>query len=78
MASDLAMDLVIELQRHVARAGRVVEGDRLEHRDRGGKRQMKLMTKARASHLVTLAAGLVLGFTAVGRSQAGRTRPGEH
>jgi hypothetical protein len=39
---------------------------------------MKLMTKARASHLVTLAAGLVLGFTAVGRSQAGRTRPGEH
>jgi hypothetical protein len=36
---------------------------------------MKLVTKARASHLITLAAGLVLGFTAVGTAAAVSASP---
>jgi hypothetical protein len=36
---------------------------------------MKIVTKARASHLITLAAGLVLGFTAVGTAAAVSASP---
>ena len=36
---------------------------------------MKLVTKCRASHLITLAAGLVLGFTAVGTAAAVSASP---
>lgn len=36
---------------------------------------MKLVTKGRASHLITLAAGLVLGFTAVGTAAAVSASP---
>jgi hypothetical protein len=36
---------------------------------------MKLVTKTRASHLITLAAGLVLGFTAVGTAAAVSASP---
>lgn len=36
---------------------------------------MKLVTKSRASHLITLAAGLVLGFTAVGTAAAVSASP---
>lgn len=36
---------------------------------------MKIVTKSRASHLITLAAGLVLGFTAVGTAAAVSASP---
>lgn len=36
---------------------------------------MKIVTKTRASHLITLAAGLVLGFTAVGTAAAVSASP---